>query len=105
MTSMVVARNIVKTFGSKTALNSINFEIKEGEIFGFLGPSGSGKTTMINILTGQLLPDSGNTQLLGKDSQDLHPTDLEKIGIVSDQSGFYEKLYNSQFAEEGDYEE
>lgn len=92
MTSMVVARNIVKTFGSKTALNSINFEIREGEIFGFLGPSGSGKTTMINILTGQLLPDSGNTQLLGKDSQDLHPTDLEKIGIVSDQSGFYEKL-------------
>ena len=92
MTSMLVAKNIVKTFGSKTALNSINFEIKEGEIFGFLGPSGSGKTTMINILTGQLLPDSGKTQLLGKDSQDLHPTDLEKIGIVSDQSGFYEKL-------------
>lgn len=92
MTSMVVAKNIVKTFGSKIALNSINFEIKEGEIFGFLGPSGSGKTTMINILTGQLLPDSGNTQLLGKDSQDLNPTDLEKIGIVSDQSGFYEKL-------------
>ena len=92
MTSMVVARNIVKTFSSKTALNSINFEIREGEIFGFLGPSGSGKTTMINILTGQLLPDSGNTQLLGKDSQDLNPTDLEKIGIVSDQSGFYEKL-------------
>lgn len=92
MTSMVVAKNIVKTFGSKIALNSINFEIKEGEIFGFLGPSGSGKTTMINILTGQLLADSGKTQLLGKDSQDLHPTDLEKIGIVSDQSGFYEKL-------------
>lgn len=92
MTSMVVARNIVKTFGRKRALNSINFEIREGEIFGFLGPSGSGKTTMINILTGQLLPDSGKTQLLGKDSQDLHPTDLEKIGIVSDQSGFYEKL-------------
>ena len=84
--------NIVKTFGRKRALNSINFEIREGEIFGFLGPSGSGKTTMINILTGQLLPDSGITQLLGKDSQDLHPTDLEKIGIVSDQSGFYEKL-------------
>lgn len=92
MTSMVVAKNIVKTFGRKRALNSINFEIREGEIFGFLGPSGSGKTTMINILTGQLLPDSGNTQLLGKDSQDLNPTDLEKIGIVSDQSGFYEKL-------------
>lgn len=92
MNSIVVSKNIVKTFGTKIALNKINFEIKEGEIFGFLGPSGSGKTTMINILTGQLLQDGGNTQLLGKDSQDLHPTDLEKIGIVSDQSGFYEKL-------------
>ena len=92
MTSMVIAKNIVKTFGSKIALNTISFEIKEGEIFGFLGPSGSGKTTMINILTGQLLADNGNTRLLGKDSQNLNPTDLEKIGMVSDKSGFYEKL-------------
>jgi ABC transporter, ATP-binding protein len=92
MTSIVVAKNIVKTFGTKIALNKINFEIKEGEIFGFLGPSGSGKTTMINILTGQLLQDDGNSQLLGKDSHNLDSTDLEKIGIVSDKSGFYEKL-------------
>jgi ABC-2 type transport system ATP-binding protein len=92
MSSIVVSKNIVKTFGTKIALNKINFEIKEGEIFGFLGPSGSGKTTMINILTGQLLQDSGNSQLLGKDSHSLNSTDLEKIGIVSDKSGFYEKL-------------
>ena len=91
MSSIVVSKNIVKTFGTKIALNKINFEIKEGEIFGFLGPSGSG-TTMINILTGQLLQDSGNSQLLGKDSYSLNSTDLEKIGIVSDKSGFYEKL-------------
>lgn len=92
MSSIVVSKNIVKTFGTKIALNKINFEIKEGEIFGFLGPSGSGKTTMINILTGQLLEDGGNSQLLGKDSHSLNSTDLEKIGIVSDKSGFYEKL-------------
>lgn len=92
MSSIVVSKNIVKTFGTKIALNKINFEIKEGEIFGFLGPSGSGKTTMINILTGQLLQDGGNSQLLGKDSHNLNSTDLEKIGIVSDKSGFYEKL-------------
>lgn len=92
MSSIVVSKNIVKTFGTKIALNKINFEIKEGEIFGFLGPSGSGKTTMINILTGQLFEDSGNSQLLGKDSHSLNSTDLEKIGIVSDKSGFYEKL-------------
>jgi len=52
----------------------------------------NGKTTMINILTGQLLQDGGNSQLLGKDSYSLNSTDLEKIGIVSDKSGFYEKL-------------
>ena len=92
MSSIVVSKNIVKTFGTKIALNKINFEIKEGEIFGFLGHSGSGKTTMINILTGQLLQDGGNSQLLGKDSHSLNSTDLEKIGIVSDKSGFYEKL-------------
>lgn len=92
MSSIVVSKNIVKTFVTKIALNKINFEIKEGEIFGFLGPSGSGKTTMINILTGQLLQDGGNSQLLGKDSHSLNSTDLEKIGIVSDKSGFYEKL-------------
>lgn len=92
MSSIVVSKNIVKTFGTKIALNKINFEIKEGEIFGFLGPSGSGKTTMINILTGQLLQDGGDSQLLGKDSHSLNSTDLEKIGIVSDKSGFYEKL-------------
>ena len=92
MSSIVVSKNIVKTFGTKIALNKINFEIKEGEIFGFLGPSGSVKTTMINILTGQLLEDGGNSQLLGKDSHSLNSTDLEKIGIVSDKSGFYEKL-------------
>lgn len=92
MSSIVVSKNIVKTFGAKIALNKINFEIKEGEIFGFLGPSGSGKTTMINILTGQLVQDGGNSQLLGKDSYSLNSTDLEKIGIVSDKSGSYEKL-------------
>lgn len=92
MSTIVASRNIVKKFSAKIALNAISFDIKEGEIFGFLGPSGSGKTTMINILTGQLLQDAGNTQLLGKNSHTLTPTDLEKVGIVSDKSGFYEKL-------------
>lgn len=47
---------------------------------------------MINILTGQLLQDAGTAQLFGKDSHNLSPKDLEKIGIVSDKSGFYDKL-------------
>lgn len=89
---MIRVENVSKSFGSKKALHQISFEIKEGEIFGFLGPSGSGKTTMINVLTGQLAAEQGKTILLGKNSQDLTSNDLEQIGIVSDGSGFYEKI-------------
>ena len=89
---MIRVENVSKSFGSKKALHQISFEIKEGEIFGFLGPSGSGKTTMINVLTGQLAADQGKTVLLGKNYQDLTSNDLEQIGFVSDGSGFYEKM-------------
>lgn len=94
---MIKVERVTKRFGDNIALNQISFSINEGEIFGFLGPSGSGKTTMINILTGQLQANSGNTELLGKDSQKLLPSDFEELGLVSDTSGYYEKLslYNN----------
>ena len=90
--NMINVKNVTKKFNQKVALEEISFEVKKGEIFGFLGPSGSGKTTMIKILTGQLNADSGQTELLGKVSEKLTPADLEQIGLVSDTSGFYEKL-------------
>ena len=94
---MIKVERVTKRFGNNIALNQISFSINEGEIFGFLGPSGSGKTTMINILTGQLQANSGKTELLGKDSQKLLPSDFEELGLVGDTSGYYEKLslYNN----------
>ena len=94
---MIKVEKVIKRFGDNIALNQISFSINEGEIFGFLGPSGSGKTTMINILTGQLQANSGKTELLGKDSQKLLPSDFEELGLVGDTSGYYEKLslYNN----------
>lgn len=94
---MIKVERVTKRFGDNIALNQISFSINEGEIFGFLGPSGSGKTTMINILTGQLQANSGKTELLGKDSQKLLPSDFEELGLVGDTSGYYEKLslYNN----------
>ena len=89
---MITVEKITKRFGNKTALNQIQFNVDKGEIFGFLGPSGAGKTTLINILTGQLKADEGTTQLLGKDTKDLTPEDLTRIGLVGDSSGYYEKL-------------
>lgn len=92
MTRIIHVEDLVKKFGQQTALDGISFAIEEGEIFGFLGPSGSGKTTTINILTGQLLADSGVAHVFGKEARALTSHDLAKIGIVSDTSGFYEKL-------------
>jgi len=90
--NMITVEKITKRFGNKTALNQIQFNVDKGEIFGFLGPSGAGKTTLINILTGQLKADERTTQLLGKDTKDLTPEDLARIGLVGDSSGYYEKL-------------
>lgn len=92
MTDVIVVEQLVKQFGDQTALDGISFKIGQGEIFGFLGPSGSGKTTTINILTGQLLADAGTATIFGKAAHQLTATELAKIGIVSDTSGFYDKL-------------
>lgn len=84
--------NIKKKFSGVSALEDVNFSINQGEIFGFLGPSGSGKTTTINILTGQLKSDHGKAKMFGEDIQNMKTDMLENIGIVSDQSGYYDKL-------------
>ncbi|MEY8701047.1 ABC transporter ATP-binding protein [Streptococcus ferus] len=88
----IVVNHLSKCFGKKEALKDISFTISEGEIFGFLGPSGSGKTTTINILTGQLAASGGEVTVFGKKPQELKTSDFEKIGIVSDNSGSYDKI-------------
>ena len=90
--SMIEVYHLSKRFGDRVALNNVSFTVKRGQIFGFLGPSGSGKTTMIKILTGQLIADEGESIILGQKSPNLASSELEKIGIVSDTSGFYEKM-------------
>ncbi|EMB64121.1 ABC transporter ATP-binding protein [Streptococcus mutans] len=96
-TPIIVAKDIRKIFNKAVALDAISFSIEKGQIFGFLGPSGSGKTTTINILTGQLMADNGQSSILGQDSRKLTSQELGKIGLVGDTSGFYEKisLYNN----------
>ena len=89
---MIELKHVTKKFNGKVALADISFSVSEGEIFGFLGPSGAGKTTTINILTGQLVQDSGQAFILGKDAKDISADDLLNIGFMSDTVGFYEKM-------------
>lgn len=97
---LIEVKHLAKQFADKLALSDVSFAVEKGEIFGFLGPSGSAKTTTIKILTGQLSSDKGAIAVLGKTPAQLKRDDYEKIGIVSDTSGFYEKmtLYKNMLA-------
>lgn len=84
--------HLSKSFQDYRALEDINFELQDGEIIGFLGPSGAGKTTTIKIVTGQLRQSSGYAELLGQDTNQLTSDIYKEIGIVSDNTGVYEKM-------------
>ncbi|MDZ7786347.1 MAG: ABC transporter ATP-binding protein [Candidatus Saccharibacteria bacterium] len=65
--SIIEVKNLVKKFGSFTALDGLNLSVKQGEVHGFLGPNGSGKSTTIRVLLGLLKKTGGEVSLLGKD--------------------------------------
>ncbi len=79
---MIHVSNLVKTFGSFTAVNDVSFDVGEGEIFAFLGPNGAGKTTTIKMLTTLLRPTSGTIALDGLNPA-THQNEVRKrFGIV-----------------------
>lgn len=92
MENIISVKNLSKTFDKSSALKDISFHVAEGEIFGFLGPSGSGKTTTIKILTSQLLPSSGVASVLGSAILDQNREVLKDMGVLTDNSGLYERL-------------
>jgi ABC-2 type transport system ATP-binding protein len=79
---MIKVQNLVKTFGSFTAVNDVSFDVAEGEIFAFLGPNGAGKTTTIKMLTTLLKPTSGAIELDGLDPQKQQNEARKRFGIV-----------------------
>jgi len=79
---MIRVRNLVKTFGTFTAVNDVSFDVEEGEIFAFLGPNGAGKTTTIKMLTTLLKPTSGSMELDGLDPQVKQNEARQRFGIV-----------------------
>lgn len=93
MENIIEVKQLMKTFQNKTALKDVTFTIRKGETFGLLGPSGSGKTTTIKILTGQLLPTSGDALVFNNGLQHLNkPSTMKRIGILTDNSSLYERL-------------
>jgi len=79
---MIRVQNLVKTFGTFTAVNDVSFEVAEGEIFAFLGPNGAGKTTTIKMLTTLLKPTSGTIELDHLDPAKQQNEARKRFGIV-----------------------
>ena len=76
-------KGLTKKFGSFTAVDNISFEVKEGEIFGFLGANGAGKTTAMRILCGLSRPTSGEGTVAGYDIRTQQEEIKKNIGYMS----------------------
>jgi ABC-2 type transport system ATP-binding protein len=92
MENSVVVRDLVKRFGTFTAVDHISFQTKPGEVFGFLGPNGSGKSTTIRILCGLLHPTLGSAEVAGFDVVRSPERVRRQIGYMSQKFSLYNDL-------------
>ena len=89
---VIEAKDLTKSFGDFTAVDHITFDVKRGEIFGFLGANGAGKTTAIKMLTGILTSTSGYAKVAGFDINKQRNKLKENIGYMSQKFSLYEDL-------------
>lgn len=89
---LVEMKNLVKRYGNNLAVDNVNLEIAEGEVFGLLGPNGAGKTTIINMLLGLTKVDGGEIIIFGKRVNGNREDVSKHIGIVPQELAIYEDL-------------
>lgn len=93
MSDVVInANGLTKQFGEVTAVNQLDLTINKGEVYGFLGPNGCGKTTAIRMLTGLLMPTSGDVSVLGLSLPKQADLLRYKIGYMTQKFSLYDDL-------------
>lgn len=94
---MIKLKELTKRYGTTHAVEALNLEVPDGELFGFIGPNGAGKTTTIRMIGGLLAPTSGQVIIDGADIA-LDPVRVKrKIGLIPDRPFLYEKLTGNEF--------
>ncbi len=93
---VVEVRDLVKRFGTFTAVNGVRFEVRRGEIFGLLGPNGAGKTTTFRMLCGLLTPTSGVLKIVGVDVRHSGAAARQRLGYVAQKFSLYGALTVSE---------
>lgn len=107
---MINVKNLHFSYTTKPFIERVSFEVKPGEIFGFLGPSGAGKSTLQKILTGLIIAYTGSVVVNGNEVKRRDNSFYEKIGVDFEFPSLYEKLtaranlrfFNSLYRQQGD---
>ncbi len=89
MSSAILLENVTKNFNDFTAVNDLSFEVKAGDIYGFLGPNGSGKSTTLRMIMSLIKPTSGSIQLFGQSLHENRGEIMRKIGCIIEKPDFY----------------
>jgi ABC-2 type transport system ATP-binding protein len=93
----IVARDLVRVFGQKVAVDHLNLAVRRGEFFGFLGPNGAGKSTTIKMMVGQLRPTAGNVRVAGIDVWKDPIQARSMMGVLPEYLNLYERLTGREF--------
>ena len=94
---MIDAQHLTKTFGSRTAVDDLSFQVEQGDVVGFLGPNGAGKTTTIRMLTGFLPPTRGTATIAGYDIRKHSKHVRQAIGYMPESVPLYDDMRVTEY--------
>jgi ABC-2 type transport system ATP-binding protein len=94
---MIRLEQLTKRYGAFTAVDAIDLEVPQGELFGFLGPNGAGKTTTLRMIAGILRPTAGRVLIGGVDLATRPDEAKARLGFIPDRPFIYEKLTGMEF--------
>ncbi len=89
---MIHAENLTKRFKETLAVDSLDLDVLEGEVFGFLGPNGAGKTTTVRMLTSLIGPTSGSAKVAGFTLGEQDTEIRRMVGVLTETPGMYDNL-------------
>lgn len=90
--SIIETEKLTKRYGAQTAVNELDLQIREGEVFGFLGPNGAGKTTTLLMFLGLTEPTSGKVNVCGFDPKREPLRVKKRVGYLPENVGFYDDM-------------
>lgn len=92
MNAIIQTYELTKAVKGKTIVSNVSLEVKKGEIYGLLGPNGAGKTTIMKMLTGLIIPTSGEIMLFGRKLAETSKESLKRVGSIIEYPIFFEHL-------------